>query len=166
VPRNVRRAAVGDAAALAAIDEATWSSLMTPAPALPPGRAFFAETAPDDVLVAEADGLVVGYVHLSNPTPLEANRHVLEIRGLAVTPRCQRTGVGRALLDAAVDEARRRGCRKLRLRVLVTNVAARALYDAAGFVVEGVLREEFRIDGAFVDDVLMARRFTEDSSPE
>jgi ribosomal protein S18 acetylase RimI-like enzyme len=166
VPRNVRCAAVGDDAALAAIDKATWSSLVSPAPVSPPGRAFFAETAPDDVLVAEADGLVVGYVHLAHATPLEANRHVLEIHGLAVTPRCQRTGLGRALLDAAVEEARRRGCRKLRLRVLVTNAAARALYNAAGFVVEGVLREEFRIDGAFVDDVLMARRLTEDSSPQ
>ena len=160
---NVRRAAAGDDAALRAIDEATWSSLVSPVLVPSPSKAFFAEIPPDDVLVAEADGLVVGYVHLSNPTPLEANRHVLEIRGLAVTPPRQRRGVGRALLEATVDEARRRSCRKLRLRVLATNMPARALYGAAGFVVEGVLREEFRIDGAYVDDVLMARLLTEGS---
>lgn len=118
------------------------------------------------MLVAEVDGLVVGYLQLSSPTSLKANRHVLEIRGLAVTPSRQRTGVGRALLDATVDEARRRGCRKLRLRVLATNAPARALYAAAGFVVEGVLREEFRIADAYVDDVLMARSVTEDPLAE
>ena len=166
MPLDVRRAAVGDDAALVAIDEATWSSLVSPASVPPPGKAFFSGAPPDDVLVAEADGLVVGYLHLSSPTSLTANRHVLEIRGLAVTPSRQRSGVGRALLDAAVAEARRRGCRRLRLRVLATNRPACALYDAAGFVVEGVLREEFRIDGAYVDDVLMARRVTGDPFPE
>ena len=165
MPPNVRRAAVSDDASLAAIDEATWSSLVSPTSVPPAGKAFFAETAPNDVLVAEADGLVVGYLHLSNPTSLKANRHVLEIRGLAVTPAHQRRGVGRALLDAAVDEARRRGCRKLRLRVLATNAPARSLYEAAGFVIEGVLRAEFCTDGAYVDDVLMALSVTEELSP-
>jgi RimJ/RimL family protein N-acetyltransferase len=40
--------------------------------------------------------------------------------------------------------------------VLGTNPAARALYEAYGFVVEGVQREEFLLDGRYVDDVLMA----------
>jgi RimJ/RimL family protein N-acetyltransferase len=44
------------------------------------------------------------------------------------------------------------------LRVLATNPRARRVYERAGFSVEGVLREEFVLDGAFVDDVLMARR--------
>jgi RimJ/RimL family protein N-acetyltransferase len=57
---------------------------------------------------------------------------------------------------AAVDEARRRGARKLSLRVLATNPGARRLYERCGFVVEGVLREEFLLDEVFVDDVLMA----------
>jgi len=51
----------------------------------------------------------------------------------------------------------RRGARKLGLRVLGGNTTARTLYASAGFVVEGVLRDEFRLDGRFVDDVLMAR---------
>ena len=37
------------------------------------------------------------------------------------------------------------------------NDSARALYASAGFVVEGVLRDESWLDGRSVDDVLMAR---------
>lgn len=49
------------------------------------------------------------------------------------------------------------GAVKLSLRVLATNEPARRLYERAGFVVEGVLKNEFRIDGADVDDYLLAR---------
>jgi RimJ/RimL family protein N-acetyltransferase len=41
--------------------------------------------------------------------------------------------------------------------VLDTNEAAVALYERNGFQREGVLRAEFIIDGAYVDDVIMAR---------
>jgi RimJ/RimL family protein N-acetyltransferase len=57
---------------------------------------------------------------------------------------------------AAVREARDRGARRLTLRVLGTNGPARDLYLSLGFVVEGVLHEEFRLDGRYVDDVLTA----------
>ena len=54
-------------------------------------------------------------------------------------------------------EAARRGARKVTLRVLGTNAVARRLYARCGFVEEGVLRDEFVLDGRFVDDVFMAR---------
>jgi ribosomal protein S18 acetylase RimI-like enzyme len=110
----------------------------------------------DDVLVFDDGGTVAGYVALGAPTALESNRHVVSIRGLAVAPSHQRRGVARALLTAAEAAARERGARRLTLRVLATNTAARALYEAYGFVVEGVQREEFLLDGRYVDDVLMA----------
>ena len=43
------------------------------------------------------------------------------------------------------------------LRVLGSNAVARRLYARCGFVEEGVLRDEFVLDGRFVDDVFMAR---------
>jgi ribosomal protein S18 acetylase RimI-like enzyme len=109
------------------------------------------------VLVAELDGEVAGYVRLGHPTPLPASRHVVMITGLAVDPDRQGRGVGAALLEHAIEEARRRGARKLSLRVLGPNERARALYERAGFEVEGVLRGEFHLQGEDVDDVLMAR---------
>ena len=57
-------------------------------------------------------------------------------------------------------DSTRRGARKLSLRVLGDNTVARGLYESCGFAVEGVLRDEFLVDGRYVDDVLMARDLT------
>ena len=158
---EVRAARYDDDAALARVDAGTWTADVSPAPAPPPGTPFFGErTRPDDVLVAVSGGEVVGYVKLHQPIPLPAHEHVLEMNGLAVEPHRQGTGAGRRLVEAAVEEARRRGARKLSLRVLGPNVRARRLYESCGFVVEGVLQGEFRLGGAYVDDVLMARHLT------
>ena len=79
------------------------------------------------------------------------------VDGLAVDPDRRRLGIARQLVEAAVAEARHRGARKVTLRVLGPNTGARRVYERCGFVVEGVLRGEFRIDGHDVDDVLLAR---------
>jgi ribosomal protein S18 acetylase RimI-like enzyme len=148
----IRPARVDDDAALRALDAETWSPRVTPGPPPAPDAAFDTEGA----LVIEMDGAVAGYVSLRPATPLESNRHVIYVRGLAVTPAFQGRGVGRALVEAAAAAARQGGARRLTLRVLSTNDAARALYESCGFVVEGVLRGEFLLDGRYVDDVLMA----------
>ena len=156
----VRRARSEDDSALQGIDVATFSWLAMPAGPPDPDAPFFADGAdPADVLVAELDR-VVGYVRLRHPSRLPAGRHVLQINGVGVDPSYQRRGIGRTLLDAAIAEARSRGARRLTLRVFAPNAAARALYEAAGFEVEGVLRNEFFLDGAYVDDVLMALDLT------
>lgn len=156
---TVRRAVLDDGGVLADIDLATWNVQTSPVP--PPNGsvayAFFDErTCPGDVLVAVGDA-VLGYVKVQRPKGLAARSHLLEINGLAVDPGQQRGGVGQRLVEAAVQEAHEQGAPKLGLRVLGSNTPARALYERGGFVVEGVLRNEFLLDGHYVDDVLMAR---------
>ena len=153
----IRPAHASDDAPLRALDVTGWSAAVSPAVPPSPDQPFFtADLTPADVLVAEVDGAVAGYVALGPATRLESNRHVVYMRGLAVAPEHQGRGVGRALVEAAVDAARERGARRLTLRVLAENAPARRLYQACGFVVEGVLRGEFLLDGRYVDDVLMA----------
>lgn len=69
-----------------------------------------------------------------------------EVLTLAVLPERRRQGLGRALLDAAMAEARRRGAVRLTLEVAVDNVAARRLYDSVGFVQVG-RRSRYYADG-------------------
>ncbi|WP_370962709.1 N-acetyltransferase family protein [Amycolatopsis sp. cg9] len=154
---TVRPARTGDEAVLAKIDERTWDSAVSPAPPPPPGTPFFDEgTRPENVLVAEHDDVVAGYVRLDEGFGIPAHAHVLVLGGLAVDPDRQGLGIAGRLVAAAAAEARRRGAAKLTLRVLGHNTAARRVYERCGFVVEGVLRGEFRVDGTDVDDVLMA----------
>ena len=82
------------------------------------------------------------------------------ISGIAVATPYRGRGLGRRLVDAAAAAARARGARRLTLRVLADNEGARALYESAGFVIEGVQRDEFFLDGRYVDDVLMALDLT------
>ncbi|WP_189821817.1 GNAT family N-acetyltransferase [Streptomyces finlayi] len=161
---TVRTATLADDAALAALDGDTWSPLhaVTPRP-VPPYAPYFDERhLPDDVLVAEEDGRLLGYVRVVPPTPLACNAHVLQINGFAVAGQARGRGIGRLLVRAVCAEVRRRGCRRITLRVLGHNAPARALYEAEGFVVEGVLAGEFFLDGRYVDDVLMGRALTEE----
>jgi ribosomal protein S18 acetylase RimI-like enzyme len=153
----VRPAERSDEDALAALDRATWTSLSSPAPPPGPDRSFFDDkTEPADVLVAVVDGDVAGYVKVGRATPLGASDHVAMIRGISVDHPFRGRGVGKTLLAAAVEKAKARRARRLTLRVLSHNETARRLYESAGFVVEGIQRGEFFLDGEFVDDLLMA----------
>ncbi|MDI3403125.1 GNAT family N-acetyltransferase [Streptomyces cavernicola] len=155
---RIRPALPSDEKALAALDRATWSRLhaVTPRPA--PDVSFFDERhLPEDFLVAAAGEEISGYVRLARPTPLAVNAHVRQIQGLAVAHRARGLGLGRALVRAACARACEQGARRITLRVLGHNTPARSLYEAEGFVVEGVLPGEFLIDGEYVDDVLMGR---------
>ncbi|MER7489022.1 GNAT family N-acetyltransferase [Streptomyces sp. NPDC126497] len=154
---SIRAARSGDEGALARLDRETWSTAhaVTPRPSC---ESFFSErSGPREHLVAEYGGRIVGYVRLGFPTGLASNAHVRQIRGLAVAEEARGLGVGRALVRAAVAEARERGARRITLRVLGHNTVARALYESEGFVVEGVQPGEFFVGGAYVDDVMMGR---------
>lgn len=155
----VRAARPDDEAALHRVQRLTWE-VSSPSPLPPQERPFFSverRVLPEDVLVAEVQGRVAGYVQVRAASPFPSQRHVQTVAGLGVHPDVQGRGVGRALLEAAVAEARRRGATRLTLRVLGHNGPARRAYERAGFTVEGVLRGEFVLDGEPVDDVLMVR---------
>lgn len=84
------------------------------------------------VLMALADtravGIAVCFVGFST---FEA-RPLLNIHDLAVLPDWRGQGIGRSLLDAVEDRAKRRDCCKLTLEVQDDN-PARALYERCGF---------------------------------
>jgi len=152
---EVRAATPADEEPLATLDREAWTPFSSPGPMAEGARFFDDRTDPADVLVAVVEGEVAGYVRLNRSSRFPSSDHVLTVNGIGVDPALQGRGVGRTLIDGAIAEARRRGARRLTLRVFSPNDRARRLYASAGFVVEGVLRDEFFIDGRYVDDILM-----------
>ncbi|QAY73197.1 ribosomal-protein-alanine N-acetyltransferase [Agromyces protaetiae] len=75
-----------------------------------------------------------------------------DIQTIAVEPAQRGGGVGRALMNALIAEARARGAERLFLEVRADNPVARGLYTSLGFAEIGVRPGYYR-DG--VDAVLM-----------
>lgn len=78
-----------------------------------------------------------------------------EIANLAVAPDGWGQGVGRALLDAALDEAQRRRTAAMYLEVREANDRARRLYRSRGFAEIGRRRGYYRRP---VEDAIVLRR--------
>ncbi len=90
-------------------------------------------------VVAEEDGRAIGF-SMVGPVPDPAGGVEAYLLAIAVDDGARRRGLGRQLLEAAVDEARKRtthwGTSRLRLDVANGNHAAIALFRGAGFVDE------------------------------
>lgn len=96
---NVRRATVHDAPAIRALIDAYTSD-----GTLLPRSVDFVAAHADHFLVAEEAGEIIGCVHLDEYAP-----SLSELRSLAVRSDAKGKGVGRALVLATEDLARRRG---------------------------------------------------------
>jgi RimJ/RimL family protein N-acetyltransferase len=109
------------------------------------------------VFVAELpDGRLVGRLSVARD-PHPASDHVADL-GLMVDQRHRHRGIGRALLDAAVEWARDSGVRKLELHVFPWNDPAIRLYERFGFEREGYRKRHYVRGGEEVDAILMAYR--------
>ncbi|MGW0482647.1 GNAT family N-acetyltransferase [Nonomuraea sp. NPDC003214] len=89
------------------------------------------------VLVAVGDGCVAGFVTLSTRWHFtgQADAYIGE---LVVCAEVERTGIGRALVNAAEDWARERGLRRITLETGAASVRARNFYQALGYAEEEV----------------------------
>ena len=108
------------------------------------------------VLVAEADGGVVGWASLNVFNARRAYDHVADL-SLYVEREWRGRGVGRRLLDALVTRAIELGYHKLVLAAFPWNAAGMRAYERAGFREVGIYREQGRLDGRWVDTVVMEK---------
>jgi len=109
------------------------------------------------VLVAEAAaGAIVGWASLNVFNARRAYDHVADI-SIYVERDWRGRGVGRELLAALVARARAIGFHKLVLAAFPWNERGMRAYRRAGFRDVGVYREQGRLDGRWVDTVVMEK---------
>jgi RimJ/RimL family protein N-acetyltransferase len=159
----LRRARPTDARALSRLfaavrAEGRW--LATPASAVSePSESFFIgemiRAGDTLVLVAEADGQVIGNV-LVSVEHSAASDHIGTL-SIAILDGWRDVGIGSEMVRAAQDWTRERKLAKLALGVFPDNDRAIAVYERAGFVREGLRRRQYRGYGSgFRDELLMA----------
>ena len=97
----------------------------------------------DDAAASHPDAPLLGYAGLL--APLGSGQ--ADIQTIAVAPGARRHGLGRALMVALLDEARRREAREVFLEVRADNPTAQALYDSLGFEQIAVRPQYYQPDG-------------------
>lgn len=110
-------------------------------------RAFF--------LIAVDGGRAVGHLHLAAEEKPHY-RHAGRL-GMAVARQYRQMGIGRRLLETAIQEAKGwPGFCRIELIVAPWNAPAIKLYRSMGFIQEGVLRKRAKLRTAPHDMILMA----------
>jgi phosphinothricin acetyltransferase len=106
--------------------------------------------------VAAPAPTIVGWGSLNIFNPREAYRFVADF-SVYVERAWRGKGVGSALLERLVALAREHGFHKLVLSAFPTNTGGIALYEKFGFRTVGIYREQGRLDGAWVDTIVMEK---------
>jgi len=116
--------------------------------------------APYDFFLGAFDPAMIGMVGFARESRLKT-RHKGSIRSMYVAPEARGKGVGRALLERAIAEARRQpGLEQIALLVVSTNRGARRLYAACGFKVYGVEPHALKVGERYFDEDLMILHLT------
>lgn len=116
--------------------------------AQPAARCVLAEVEPGDA--------PVGYIVCCEPDlPVDLTAQDYELRRIYLLHRFQGLGIGRALMEAAVEHARQLGRTRLLLGVYGKNYEAIRFYEKAGFTQIG--ERYFTVGSTTHHDAVMAR---------
>jgi L-amino acid N-acyltransferase YncA len=103
------------------------------------------------------DGVITGFQNLEPfATYTDAFAHV-GIMGTYVDPSGHRQGTGRLLFEATRLAAKDKGYEKFFEFVRADNVGALAFYKRLGFEVIGVAKRHAKIEGRYIDEVMIER---------
>jgi diamine N-acetyltransferase len=171
---TVRPAHADDVPQLAEVAAATFGLACPPSMSTDRVEAFIAEVLSPErfaayvadadrrVLLAEQDGIRLGYAMLVRGEPQDADvraaltlRPTVELSKIYVLPEAHGTGAARALMDASLDRARSLGAAGAWLGVNQQNARAQRFYAKSGFVHVGTKR--FLVGGDYEDDFVLER---------
>jgi len=106
------------------------------------------------IYLAEIGGSIAGSITLRGRDNRKRLSHVGEI-GIVVARDYWGQGIGKQLLNKVIDHAKSVGMEKLSLKVLDDNERAVALYEKLGFIREGLLIDEVKIEGVNYNYIVM-----------
>ena len=138
-PLTIRRAEVGDFAAVTALLTELGRPALMPENADAVEAVFRRHIADPktESLVAEVDGVVIGFLSLVFREHLNFASLQAWIPDLIVTESARGVGAARALLDAAFVAAREAGCEFIRLESGYGRTVAHRVYEAVGMSNDG-----------------------------
>ena len=164
MPLTIRPAADDDAAAIARIYNQgiaeRGATFETEPRSIDDIVARLREQSRFPMLVAEDDGTVVGWAGLGSYRARACYAGIGEF-SIYLDRAARGRGAGRTLLEALIDAARGHGYWKLVSRIFPFNAASRALCRACGFREVGVYEKHGRLDGQWMDVVIVERVLTE-----
>lgn len=119
---------------------------------------WFATTLREGCVVgAKLDEELLGIAGLRRADGLKT-RHRATLWGMYVSPTARRQGIGAGLVRFVIEKARDQ-VEDLNLTVAAHNRDAISLYEAFGFVIDGVDKRALKVEGVYIDEVLMRLAF-------
>ena len=106
-------------------------------------------------IVAVHNGDIIGWCDIVRED-YEAERHSGSL-GIGIIPGWRERGIGRRLIEAALEAASAAEFSRVELTVNADNERAIRLYESVGFVEEGHKRSARLLDGQFRDVLVMGR---------
>jgi L-amino acid N-acyltransferase YncA len=112
------------------------------------------------VAVREPDGAIVGFQVLEPYANYTRAFDHVGILGTYVDLELRRHGIARRLFAATLEAARGKGYEKIFTFVRADNPAALQTYLGQGFVVVGNAKRQAKIDGQYIDEILIEKWLT------
>lgn len=117
------------------------------------------------VLVSEENGVVTGYSSYGDWRAFDGFRHTVE-HSVYVHPAHQGKGLGRALLTALIEEARRRGKHVMVAGIEAQNAASLHLHETLGFITTGQMPQVGTKFGRWLDLTFMQLQLDNRTDPD
>lgn len=108
------------------------------------------------ILVAEVDHCVVGWVSLNPYSHRPAYQDVADL-SIYIDRNHRGKGIGKVLLSGIEKEAIQSGIHKIVLFTFPFNQLGQGLYTSMGYREVGVFKEQGKIDGHYVDVMVMEK---------
>lgn len=113
----------------------------------------------DEMYIAQVQRQVLGFQIIQPFASFASTMDHVATVGTYVQADARGLGIGRRLAGRTFGFAREQGFEKIVVYVLAENSTGRAYYRGLGFVERGVLEGQAKVDGVYLDEVIMEHHF-------